>query len=167
MKIKYFLRGLGMGIVFTVLLLLAVGGTKKEMLTDEEIMARASLLGMVRAEIEPEETEAPETEAPETEAPETEPPETKNPAPSESPEKTEKPEKTQNPKEPEYVTVTIKGGMSSIAVARALEAAGLVSSAEEFDKYLCKNGDDFAIAVGTFKIREGADFEEIAEKITN
>ncbi|MFW5629786.1 MAG: hypothetical protein ACOCNB_03250 [Acetivibrio ethanolgignens] len=161
MKVKYFLRGLGMGIIFTTLLMMTVVGTKKEALADEEIMTRASLLGMVRADegLEPKETPA-VTETPvATETPNV----TKTPVATEKPVETRPPEET---KEPEYVTVTIKGGMWSKDVAKAMEAAGLVSSAEKFDEYLCDNGYASFISVGTFKIKVGADFREIAEKIT-
>lgn len=48
MKLRYFLRGLGAGIIFTVLVLsLSGSNTEKEALTDNEIMARARKLGMV------------------------------------------------------------------------------------------------------------------------
>ncbi|KSV60709.1 hypothetical protein [Acetivibrio ethanolgignens] len=167
MKVKYFLRGLGMGIIFTTLLMMTVVGTKKEALADEEIMTRASLLGMVRADegLEPKETPA-VTETPvATETPNV----TKTPVATEKPVETRPPEETkepEKPKEPEYVTVTIKGGMWSKDVAKAMEAAGLVSSAEKFDEYLCDNGYASFISVGTFKIKVGADFREIAEKIT-
>lgn len=45
MKLKYYMRGLGIGILITTLIFAAAG--KKEKLTDEEIMARAKDLGMV------------------------------------------------------------------------------------------------------------------------
>lgn len=191
MKVKYFLRGLGMGIIFSALLLTLAGGGKKEMLTDEEIMTRASLLGMVKPmelpEVKtPEPVETPAaTETPEaTQTPKvTETPEpAETPVTTETPEATQKPEVTETPepvrtpepskepaKEPEkpkYAELTIKGGMWSADVARALEAAGLVSSANDFDEYLCDNGYASRISTGTYKIKIGADYKEIAEKIT-
>jgi hypothetical protein len=45
MKLKYYMRGLGIGILITTIVL-SIGG-KKEKITDEEIMARAKELGMV------------------------------------------------------------------------------------------------------------------------
>lgn len=182
MKIKYFLRGLGMGIIFSALLLTIVGGGKKEVLTEEEIITRASLLGMVRpGEIDlpettkpPAVTETPEaTQTPpvtETPKPTETPEETKNPAATKTPETTKLPAETETPKTTEkpeeYVTLTIRGGMTSKEVARALEAAGLVSDAEEFDDYLCDKRYAAYLTVGKFKIRVGADFKEIAEEIT-
>ena len=47
MKLKYYLRGLGIGIIVTTVIL-AVSFSKKEIkMSDEEIMARAAQLGMV------------------------------------------------------------------------------------------------------------------------
>ncbi len=191
MKLKYFLRGLGMGIVFSAVLLMAVGATKKEVLTDEEIMARASLLGMIRPDEVQQPTQTPavtDTPAPKETPTNTETPDvpespaaTENPSESENPESTEAPAVTpgaseaENPTEPEtpsqednseYVTITIEEGTPSRVVAKALEAAGVVSSAKELDTYLCDNGYSFSISVGTFKIRVGADYNEIAEQIT-
>ncbi len=48
MKLKYYLRGLGIGIAVTALVLALAGGGK-ESLTDEEIIARAKELGMVES----------------------------------------------------------------------------------------------------------------------
>ncbi len=49
MKIKYYLRGLGTGIVVTAILMALVAGGNKTM-TDEEIKSRAAQLGMVAAD---------------------------------------------------------------------------------------------------------------------
>lgn len=48
MKLKYYLRGLGIGIAVTAAVLMLAGGGKKS-LTDEEIIARAKELGMVES----------------------------------------------------------------------------------------------------------------------
>lgn len=48
MKLKYYLRGLGIGIAVTALVLALAGGGKTS-LTDEEIIARAKELGMVES----------------------------------------------------------------------------------------------------------------------
>ena len=48
MKLKFYLRGLGIGIAITALVMgLALGNRPKEKLTDEEIRQRAEQLGMV------------------------------------------------------------------------------------------------------------------------
>lgn len=47
MNLKYYLRGLGIGIVVTALIMQIAAGGKKQVLSDEEIMERARELGMV------------------------------------------------------------------------------------------------------------------------
>jgi hypothetical protein len=178
MKIKYFLRGLGMGIVFSAVLILAVGGTKKVNLTDEEIIMRASLLGMVMPE-SVEDTKTPEASTePEEDIEAEEDTESEDDTESEETEETPVSEDNDTSQtsgesvaeesavEPEYATVQIRAGMWSKDVAKAMEDAGVVSSAENFDEYLCDNGYASLITVGTYRIPIGADFYEIANKIT-
>ena len=51
MKLKYYLRGLGVGVICTAIIMgIALSGNKKEKLTDAEIIERARLLGMVMEE---------------------------------------------------------------------------------------------------------------------
>ena len=51
MKLKYYLRGLGVGVICTAIIMgIALSGNKKETLTDAEIIERARLLGMVMEE---------------------------------------------------------------------------------------------------------------------
>ena len=64
------------------------------------------------------------------------------------------------------VVITVIRGDSSVSVARRIYEAGLVESAVEFDKYLCDNGYDKIISVGTYNIEYGMDFDEIARVIT-
>lgn len=53
MKFKYFLRGLGIGILFCTFIIFAAYQTSpNRLLTDEEVKARAKELGMVEAETE-------------------------------------------------------------------------------------------------------------------
>ena len=133
---KMYLRGLGIGIIVTAIILIIARNTGNKM-SDKEIIKRAEELGMVMKETEsdklfpdketqsteesttevstkePQTTEAPTTEAPTTEAPTTEAPTTEVPtteAPTEPP-TTEAP--TQPPTEkptmpPDTTVVTAK-----------------------------------------------------------
>lgn len=51
MKLRYYLRGLGIGIVITALLMGLTKGGAKETLSDDEIIARAEVLGMVQSSV--------------------------------------------------------------------------------------------------------------------
>lgn len=104
MKLKYYLRGLGIGILVTTVILSLAGVGRKNM-TDEEVVKRAKELGMVEStllsdlpdqtktdEVRPTEPEIglqPETSEPENSAePETSEPETSEPEVSPEPEET-------------------------------------------------------------------------------
>lgn len=50
MKLKYYLRGLGIGIIVTTIILMISFSGRKEEMSDEEVMARAAELGMVTSE---------------------------------------------------------------------------------------------------------------------
>ena len=179
MKLKFYLRGLGIGILVTTVILGIASGRKQNM-SDEEVIKRARELGMVEStlltnlpdqgkeetqpeeskmqETQPEETKPEETKAEESKAEETKPEETK---PEES-----QPEETQNKETDKMVSIVITKGESSTSVSKSLQKAGLVEDAAAFDKYLCANGYDKKIVTGTYEIPIGASEEEIAHLIT-
>lgn len=195
MKLKYYLRGLGIGILVTTVILSLAGVGRKNM-TDEEVVKRAKELGMVESTLlsdlpdqtktdevrptEPEISLQPETSEPEA-GPEPEEsastPETPV-APEETPEAPEEtpvaPEETPvspedgNPDTPtgETVTLVIGRGESSTTVSKNLKKAGIVEDAAAFDRFLCNNGYDKKIITGTYEIPYGASEEEIAKIIT-
>ena len=121
MKLKYYLRGLGIGILVTIIIV-AVSGAGKNTMTDEEIKDRARELGMIEStvlapspstepegmetpkpSVEPEATATPkpsvEPEATTTPTPSTEPEATATPKPSVEPETTATPEPSIEPEE--------------------------------------------------------------------
>ncbi|MCR4998858.1 MAG: endolytic transglycosylase MltG [Lachnospiraceae bacterium] len=67
----------------------------------------------------------------------------------------------------ETVTVTIVGGEGSNAVGSKLQQAGLVDSGNRFNNYLEDNNYDNVIQPGTYTIPKGSTYEEVAEIITN
>lgn len=195
MKLKYYLRGLGIGMAVTALILgisfSGRQGQEAQTLTDEQIRERASELGMVdsseltlaalqnsaqpQTTMEPEVTEKPKLTAdPETT---TEPEATAEPKATAEPETTAAPEMTTEPeatKEPELITapeqsqttITIKKGSDSGSVSRMFYEAGLVENAKAFDNYLCNNGYSRSINPGIYEIAPGTSEEEIAKIIT-
>ena len=184
MKLKYYLRGLGIGILVTIVIV-AISGAGKKTMTDEEIKNRARELGMVESTVlsdiqnkEPEGTETPkpstEPEGTETPKPSTEPEGTETPKPSTEPEKTETPKPSIEPEKTpiaeasdrETITIVISNGESSVTVSKTLEAMGLIENASDYDKYLCENGYDKKIRTGTYEVPTDASEEEIAKIIT-
>ena len=65
-----------------------------------------------------------------------------------------------------YYKLTISRGMSSEKVSAALEAAGVIGSAADFNSYLVRNGKSSVINVGVFNIPYDSDYDVIAEIIT-
>lgn len=63
-------------------------------------------------------------------------------------------------------TVTINSGDGSDTASRKLAAAGVVSSASNYDDFLCANGYDKRIRPGTYSIPANASDEQIARIIT-
>ncbi len=117
MKLKYYLRGLGIGILVTTVILSLAGVGRKNM-TDEEVVKRAKELGMVESTLLsdlPDQTKTDEVRPTEPETslqPETSEPEA-GPEPEESastPETPEAPEETtttpETPAAPEETTTT-------------------------------------------------------------
>ena len=113
MKLKYYLRGLGIGILVTAVIMGVTQGSRKETLSDREIRERAAALGMVEpgnslADLEAAETPA-ATEIPEaaetpaaTEIPEA----AETPAATETPEAAETPAATETPEAAETPAAT-------------------------------------------------------------
>ena len=171
MNLKYYLRGLGIGIVVTAVVMGVAGNGRKEQLSDAEIKARAAQLGMVESsgllseleetpEVTLEPTEIPVTPLP-TKTPEpTEIPTT--PMPTKTPEISKTPEVTKT-SENTGIIIEIKPGDGSDAVSRKLEESGLIASASAFDAYLCENGIDKKLQVGIYEIPTDASPEEIAK----
>lgn len=177
MKLKYYLRGLGIGMAVTALILgisfSGRQGQEAQTLTDEQIRERASELGMVDSSeltlaalqnsaqpqitMEPEVTEESETM--------TEPEATAEPEMTTKPEATKEPELITAP-EQSQTTITIKKGSDSGSVSRVLYEAGLVENAKAFDNYLCNNGYSRSINPGIYEIAPGTSEEEIAKIIT-
>ena len=67
--------------------------------------------------------------------------------------------------EEEGILIQVVSGDTSFSVSKKLEEAGLITSADEFDRYLCENGYDRRINVGEFRILQGTDMVQIARKI--
>ena len=233
MKLRMYLRGLGLGMIVAALVLSFGVKSENKTMTDAEVRARAKELGMVEeseklkdavskeavngeeaaAEVtdranedEPAEevTEPNEVKADGTDKSE-EPVEVKKPEAAkddagkpeevtEEPVKESSPEekveddkdaaeidnkkeetkeavrdekKSEDDKSKKPYSLKIERGYSSDRVAGILEDAGVIDNAAAFDRYLCSNGYDKRISVGSYQIPAGADYSTVAKLITN
>ena len=179
MKLKYYLRGLGIGIIVTTILLMIAFALHKPTMSDADIIARAKQLGMVMPEDEEplqdtETTESTEvTAVPETEAAQIEEQTTEAAANTEEPvtaDETENPESEMTDTEvatevsseanEENNTAVNRGDVCRI-VCENLQANGVVDDAEAFRKFLGQKGFASSISVGSYSIPYGLDYEEI------
>lgn len=174
MKLKYYLRGLGIGILVTAAILTIVYHTKGSM-SDSQIMKRAAQLGMVMASTEDDTLFAQTTQV-DTTIEETgtisveetttvvETTEAVTEASTEKP--TEAP--TEVPTEPAAaeVVLTISPGMYSESVSAELVRLGIITNQKEFNSYLVNNGYAECIQTGDFKIKADMSYDEIARIIT-
>lgn len=164
MKLKYYLRGLGVGIVVTAVILTIANHLGNKM-SDEDIIKRAAKLGMVMKE---DESLFPPTE------PETTTPEPTSPSPAEQDTTAVKPAEPETttpvPAEPQTsgivihtATITVTSGMYSEAVSQKLEEAGIVKNWREFNEYLTSNGYSERLQTGTHSFNSEMGYNEIAE----
>ncbi len=183
MKLKYYLRGLGIGIVVTVFIMMAALGNKQPM-TDEEVMARAKELGMIENSVlkdiagKDDETTVSDDKTDETykndnaqngddESSNVNEQDAVEPENADTEEAVE-PEKTEDTTEikKDVISITVVGGDSSWTVSKRMEEAGLIESAKDFDTHLCRYGYDKRISVGTYEIPTDATHEEMAKILT-
>lgn len=183
MKLKYYLRGLGIGIVVTVFIMMAALGNKQPM-TDEEVMARAKELGMIENSVlkdiagKDDETTVSDDKTDETyknddaqngddESSNVNEQDAVEPGNADT-EETVEPEKTEDTTEikKDVISITVVGGDSSWTVSKRMEEAGLIESAKDFDTHLCRYGYDKRISVGTYEIPTDATHEEMAKILT-
>ena len=191
MRFKYYLRGIGIGVTLATLLLtisfyFGRDALTKEKLTDEEIIQKATALGMVMPEGE-ETTEQIEEESVPEAGPEDETAESEAIEDTEAIETGEdvveqkaeekytldqaiedaKAEKENSSDTVTYVAFSIKGGESSEMISKNLYKKGLVDSAEDFNKYLAKLKVDDIISTGSFYIPQGSSYDDIVALLVN
>ncbi len=187
MRLKQYLRGLGIGIVVTAIVLGSAVSGKNLTMTDEEVITRAKELGMredrflddfelsttptvtepivsndeeadealnaqILAELQAEKSVEP-TVAPTA-------------VPTAVPTAESQVISAEEAADMGMIVMVIQQGDSSNAVADKLFLLGVVDNAKKFDLYLCENGYDKRIKVGTIKIPKQGTYETIAKIIS-
>lgn len=190
MKLRYYLRGVGTGILVTAIIMgIALGGQNNSM-TEEQIKEKAKELGMVEESLLSEVAEDVQDEQ-KNKSEETqelkEVQETNEAQETEEVHVTKEVQDTQEEIQPDEETmkeetieelpiqeetaapvmIEVVGGENSVSISKKLEAAGLITSAKEYDQYLCNQGYDKKIIVGKHEVPIGADYETIAKIITS
>ena len=197
MRFKYYLRGIGIGITFaTLLITVSIYFGKdylfKEHLSNEEIIERATKLGMVMSEedsVKEEDEISADASIADSDVPlagdeeasvqdetaeagqqdedSNEPEETPKTEDSQKSESTQKANDTKDEETVTYVPFTVRGGESSEAICAHLKRAGLIDDADDFNKYLNKCKVDNRIQNGTFYIKQGSEYDDILALLVN
>ena len=182
MRLKYYLRGIGCGMLLATVMLSIFfyfgGGFKqKEKLTDAEIILRATDLGMVMGEageIDTDEDGQALDEVSSEDVIASETTETIDAVEDENKDKTIEEyvaegdaSRGEQESSVSYVAFTVSGGQSSETICSNLYQKGLIDDPKEFNKYLNTLGIDKRIPNGTFYIKEGSSYDDIAAELVN
>lgn len=195
MKLKYYLRGLGAGILFSVLIFVFVVGNKETEITDEEIIQRAKQLGMKESSIDMDKLREPSGNPTPTLVPTLTPTPTPGltltptpvadisgtptPSPTDMPTPSATPTPTSTPvptptsiPEPEpddgmkTAKIEVVRGMRSEQICILLQDAGIIEDAEDFNRYLIENGYADEMRIGKFELNSKMSYERIAKRLT-
>lgn len=175
MKLRYYLRGLGIGLLLCTALSLASDHQGGQM-SDAQIRVRALELGMIQnpvltdlpanentEESSEDLSETVTTESEQSETAETVEQITTEPTAETKENESEMPEETKTEMEAaSVITITINKGDGSGTVSQRLFEAGLVTDAKTYDRYLMEHGYDRKLTPGNHEISSGATEEEIA-----
>lgn len=195
MKLKYYLRGLGVGILFsTIILSIAFKASSKEKadkvnsntesntsgteaangddgIKDLEDLLVPSAAPSITPAVTPTENDISDKETTDTssEAPSVSPTETPLEEETEESNPLEADQtddlKEQNEESKDYIIVRIEEGMTSEEVASILYNYGIIEDKNDFNTYMKKNNYSRIINIGDFKIAKNATYEQITDLI--
>lgn len=159
MKLKYYLRGLGVGIIVTTILLM-ISFAKHGTMSDKQVMKRAEELGMVMQETESiDEPTSENTVSESTQETETQKDTQNEPDTQQAPVEPQQPAESQ---QPQMIDIRVEKGEYCREISEKLAAEGLVDNAEAFRKYMGEIQYDEMVTIGVYHIPVGASYEEIA-----
>ena len=185
MKRKYFLRGLGLGLITASLMFAFAFIFYKPTLSESEIKKQAKALGMVEStnnkNSSNQSTDEKDSDKKKSESDTDSKDDSKNGVvtntvtnpdgstttttsiPGDVSKLGDKSATTNSGKN---IVISVAGGENSAAVSLDLFHKGLVSDNAEFDKYIESTGKDNSIRPGTYEIPEGSTYAQIADIIT-
>ena len=190
MRLKYYLRGLGLGIIFAVIIMMIGFHGNKQSMSDTEIIEKAKTLGMVEAknisgtvadEYNSEKTDSSaansdassqkaETEQDsqmqdsQTAQEDTQQEDTQQEATQ--PAADAKQETVEPQDAVTTYTISVTGQDTCRTIAEKLKALNLVDDAEQFRIYMGQKGADHFIADGEHVIPQGASYDDIITILT-
>ena len=165
MKLKYYLRGFGLGIILTTVIMIIVTHSSRNDLSNAEIINKAEALGMVMQDDSSKTKDTKQADSKDKKNNGTTIEQQIKDGETNQAE-TPKPTEPTTPPVQEFIAVVIQRGEVSDTIASKLQKAGLVPDATVFNKYLTDNKFDGNLLTGTFNIPKGATQEEIGKILT-
>lgn len=188
MRLKYYLRGIGLGIIFTVIVLSVSNNSNKstdnsvntenissgktdithENSEDSKIIedseADSSIDGTENQSIKENinNTEISDKKEYENNQSDSQADDTSNQPDSQVADTPNQPPASETVAEPQIITITVQQGEYCRPIAQKLKDAGLIEDAEDFRLYMGQIGYASFIHSGDFQIPMGASYEEIA-----
>lgn len=180
MRLKYYLRGLGLGIIFAVIIMMIGFHDNKQSMSDTEIIEKAKTLGMVEAK------NISGTVADEYNSEKTDSSAANSDASSQKTETEQDSQTAQEDTQQEYTqpaadakqetvepqdavatyTISVTSQDTCRTIAEKLKALNLVDDAEQFRIYMGQKGADHFIADGEHVIPQGASYDDIITILT-
>lgn len=190
MRLKYYLRGLGLGIIFAVIIMMIGFHGNKQSMSDTEIIEKAKTLGMVEAknisgtvadEYNSEKTDSSATNS-DASSQKAETEQDSQMQDSQTAQEDTQQEDTQQEAaqpaadakqetvEPQDAvttyTISVTSQDTCRTIAENLKALNLVDDAEQFRIYMGQKGADHFIADGEHVIPQGASYDDIITILT-
>lgn len=171
MRFKYYLRGVGIGILFSTIVLMVAFGAHDSSMSDMDIVERAKEMGMVWPE---EETQVEETinsevihnvESSKIEDNKIQDDKVLQDNANSTSE--DSLEYNQISNSSDDVLITVASGDVCRTIAEKLAAEGLIDDAESFRKYMGANNYAKSLHAGEFLIPKDLSYEEIAQILIN
>lgn len=180
MRLKYYLRGLGLGIIFAVIIMMIGFHGNKQSMSDTEIIEKAKTLGMVEAknisgtvadEYNSEKTDSSATNS-DASSQKAETEQDSQMQDSQTSQEAAQPaaDAKQETVEPQDTvttyTISVTSQDTCRTIAEKLKALNLVDDAEQFRIYMGQKGADHFIADGEHVIPQGASYDDIITILT-
>jgi hypothetical protein len=181
MKMKYYLRGLGVGLILGSLMFMIAGFFHKPTLSKSELVAQAQKYGLevteksdgtIKSDSEEKKKKESKKNSKKSTKKDSEDSKTKKEVktgkevkePEESTKNAEKPETPEQPAAPEQeeVNIVVQHGMSSDTVSQVLADHGVISDWKDFNRYLESNNYGKRIQPGNFTVPKNASYEDLA-----
>lgn len=190
LKLRYFIRGLGIGIVFTAIVMsLSLQASRSRIirenaLTKEEIMEKAMGYGMILDSSEDttpieenddkdvtkseDDVESKDDSLEDKEETNVDSIKEEETLPQETNEKSKdtKEEKDDSVVSIDYIPIKITSGMTATDVGRLLKEEGVIEDLDEFRSYMSEQGYSSKILIGKYLIPVSASYKKIAKIIT-